>query len=232
MPFALSDLDADWRHVCASSRARRALAAWPAREPALAGVDSLDAVLAMRRNPASAPAVLAALARMAHEDDIAARTLLQALLPGLIRLANTVGYGDASLDGELAGLAWERIRTYPCERAGSVAANVLLDVKKRYLAARATDRSPRRPIDDTRATACGGDWLENEVLGQLHVEQVTAQWRAGSIRPQTLALVVRTRIGGERLATVAAEHGLATSVLKQRRSRAEHRIRRELALAS
>jgi hypothetical protein len=39
----------------------------------------------------------------------------------------------------MVSLAWERIRTYPTTRHGSVAGNVLLDVRKRYRAHRVID---------------------------------------------------------------------------------------------
>ena len=60
--------------------------------------------------------------------------LLEALLPGLVRLAGITGYDDPAAIEEIVSLAWERIRTYPPGHWGSVAANVLLDVRKRYRA--------------------------------------------------------------------------------------------------
>jgi hypothetical protein len=98
------------------------------RPPALGGVADLDALLESRRDDKAAPAVLRALAVLAPGDDLAARTLLQALLPGLVRLAGLVGYDDRAAIEEMVSLAWERIRTYPARRRGSVAANVLFDV--------------------------------------------------------------------------------------------------------
>lgn len=63
--------------------------------------------------------------RLAPVDAIAARAVLQALLRGLTQLAATTGYDDPAAFDELVLLAWERIRTYPGTRCGSVAANVL-----------------------------------------------------------------------------------------------------------
>ncbi|MDZ7734465.1 MAG: hypothetical protein U5R31_16580 [Acidimicrobiia bacterium] len=81
---------------------------------------------------------------MAPGDDLAARTLLQMLLPGLVRLKATVGRADPDATHEFVALAWERIRTYPTTRQGSVAANVVLDVRKRYVKSRV-------PTDETAA---------------------------------------------------------------------------------
>ena len=93
----------------------------------------LDELLEMRRNPTVAPRILSALARLARGDDVAARTLLQALVPGLVTLAASVGGDDPTALDEIVSLAWERIRTYPVSRPGSVAGNVLLDVRRGYL---------------------------------------------------------------------------------------------------
>jgi hypothetical protein len=56
------------------------------------------------------------------------------MIPGLHRLARTVGRGTDDAAAELVGLAWDRIASYPVERRpGNVAANILLDVRKGYL---------------------------------------------------------------------------------------------------
>jgi hypothetical protein len=102
----------------------------------LRGVADLDALLERRRDDQAAPAILRALAVLAPGDDLAARTLLQALLPGLVRLA---GMGTHP---HLPGRA-----------PGSVTANVLFDVRKRYRANRLID-APRSP--DTEAVGGRG----------------------------------------------------------------------------
>ena len=84
----LTELDREWRELCRSTTSRLALERWASAEPALAGSLTLEAVLVERKDDAeAAPAILAALARLAVDADIAARTLLQALMPGLVKLA-------------------------------------------------------------------------------------------------------------------------------------------------
>jgi hypothetical protein len=83
--------------------------------PPLRGAVDL-VLLERRRNPDLAPGILAALAALAPGSGLAARTLLQARLPGLVRLAATAGRGDPGAVDEMLGLAWERIRTYPASR--------------------------------------------------------------------------------------------------------------------
>ena len=128
----LQELDREWAELATSSRARRALMRWVNTNPDLAGNDDLGEVLACRRDPVRSQPVLRALALLAPDDEIAARTLLQMMLPGLITLAARAGNDDEAAIDEIISLAWERIRTYPCQRTSSVAANIILDVRKRY----------------------------------------------------------------------------------------------------
>jgi hypothetical protein len=62
-------------------------------------------------------------ARRTHTPPGAARRSVQPRPP--------IGRDDDAVDDVLA-IAWERIRTYPSCRPGSVSGNVLLDVRKRY----------------------------------------------------------------------------------------------------
>jgi len=109
----LQELDREWAELATSPRARRALIRWPNTNPDLAGNHDLAEVLASRRDPAKSEPVLRALASLAPHDDIAARTLLQAMVPGIVRLATRAGNDDEAAIDELVSLAWERIRTYP-----------------------------------------------------------------------------------------------------------------------
>jgi hypothetical protein len=96
--------------------ARRALRQRSIAHPVLRGLPDLDGLLERRRDDHAASAILRALAVLAPGDDLAARTLLQALLPGLVRLAGIAGYDDPAAIEELVSPAWERIHTYPAGR--------------------------------------------------------------------------------------------------------------------
>ncbi len=128
-------LDKEWDQMARSEAADEAARDWGEVEPALAGLSCVQDVLDRRLDPKAAPGVMAALARLAPTDRIAARTLLQALLPGLACLTQDIGGGDADALDHVVALAWERIRTYPPGRPGSVPGRVLYDVRK--------TRSPR-----------------------------------------------------------------------------------------
>jgi hypothetical protein len=104
-------LDAEWPRIATSPQARRALIRWANDHEALAGMRDLHDVLRCRRDPQVANEVHQALARSAATDQLAARTLLQILLPGLVRLVGTVGHDDPDAPDELVAMAWERICT-------------------------------------------------------------------------------------------------------------------------
>jgi hypothetical protein len=141
----------EWAALSAGDRARRTLEVWQEEHSEFAGLECLGEPLERRRQPKAAAQLLAVLARLAPVDVIAARALLQALLPGLTRLAATTGYDDPAAFEEVVSLAWERILTYPATRCGSVAANVLWDVRKRYRRHREIEAPRNEAVDGAAA---------------------------------------------------------------------------------
>src|SRR5262245_9884063 len=133
MAGLVQSLLAECAHVARSPLARRALMRWASANPVLAEARSVDDFVDTRSCPAWGEAAQRVLAAEAPNDSIAARTLLQSLLGGLVCLCGRVGRAEPDAIGELVALAWARIRTYPAHRQGAVAANVLLDVRKQYL---------------------------------------------------------------------------------------------------
>lgn len=228
MALILQELDREWGELATSPRARRALMRWVNTNPDLAGNDNLGEVFACRRDPVRSQPVLKALATLAPDDDIAARTLLQMMLPGLITLAARVGNDDEAAIDEIISLAWERIRTYPRQRSSSVAANIILDVRKRY-------RS-HRCIEVPDSIELGGDpvdgatSVEDQVLGRLLIDELGRAQRDGLMSEPVLATILRTRVLDESLADLAAEQDVTPQLLCHRRWRAEVRLR-ELPLA-
>jgi hypothetical protein len=239
MSCVLDSLEREWRRLERCSSGRRAALRWGVVHAALRGVGSLGELLERRRDSSGAPAVLAALAVLAPTDDLAARTLLQALLPGLVRLAATAGYDDPEAVDELVSLAWERIRTYPAGRAGSVAGNIMLDVRKKYSQQRFESatmlslgwrhRLDVRPWAELRGEAAGmARPAEDEALERLTLEQVAAQ--RAVVGDVCFRAVSRTLGLGLSLAEAAAEENVTVPTLTQRRWRALQQMR-QLPLA-
>ncbi len=220
-------LDREWARINRSKEARRALRRWAEQEEALVGLRDLEEVLERRIDARLARPILSALGRLAPQDALAARTLLQALMPGLVRMAGEHAGGDREVLDNLVALAWERISTYPSTRPGSVAANVLWDVRKRYRKGRVL---PDNPLEDVGpASEPTVDSAEDVAVRRSIVGEVVEAQRRGVISPGALLLVLRTRVGGELLQEVAAEGGASVHALNQRRWKAEHQLRLALA---
>jgi hypothetical protein len=234
MSNTLRSLDAEWRRLARSPRARRALSRWATTYPALDGLADLEQVLERRRDPAQASTVLSALAALAANDELAARTLLQALLPGLVRIAFNAAADDGSAIEEMVSLAWERIRTYPTGRPGSVVGNILLDVKKRYRQHRRIEAPRTTLLPESRVLPPADADLvlsaEDEVMRRVAFVELLQRQRklVGDVNARA---IVRTRLVGMSLAEVAAEENLSVNALTFRRWWAERRLS-EFPLAS
>lgn len=94
--------------MASSPAARRALMRWASRNPALATAHSVDDFVDTRTRPGWGDQALRVLAAEAPDDEIAARTLLQALLGGLVRLATQVAHDDPDAVGEVVSMARSR----------------------------------------------------------------------------------------------------------------------------
>ena len=105
---------------------------WAGREARLAAVAACVGEAA-GAHADQANAVLARLLLAARVDEVAARVVLQRLLPGLVARARRWSprpAGGADALGELLAAAWTVIRTFPVERRpGHLAANLLRDAE-------------------------------------------------------------------------------------------------------
>lgn len=224
MNSTLTELDREWDELCRSTASRATVMTWGSREPALRGFDSVGALLRTRKqDPTTAPAILSALARMAADDHLAARALLQAMLPGLVAMASTSCSDDPFAMDEFVSLAWERIRTYPTQRPGSVAANILMDVRKRYREHRSID-APLHEIAELPEAGIEPS-AEEVALGRSVVHDLVAARRSGVIDSVGLALILRTRIDGISLELAAGEQRATVKQASCIRWRAERRLR-------
>ena len=230
MAWIVQSLNEEWAAVASSPAARRALMRWATANPALAPVRNVDELVDTRSRVEWGQAAHRVLAGAAPTDYIAARTLLQALLGGLVCLSRRIGRNDPDAVGELISLAWNRIRTYPAHRPGPVASNVLLDVRKHYLRMQsaagdgANEDLPYDRIDETPTP-------EQVVCGQVVIEELLAAHDRGMVSGPALAVIIRTRVGGESLVDVAADMNMSPDAIWRRRTRAEQRLR-TLPLAS
>ena len=223
MEQILQALDAQWPQVATSPEARRALIRWANHNEIFSSMHDLEDVRQSRRDAAIAQEAQLVLARLAPTDELAARTILQIVLPGLVQIVARVGHDDPDAPDEVVAIAWERIRTYPSSRQGSVSANVVFDVRKRYVKLRRGDTLAQLHIlNEVPSTVSS---TEDQVLAVLQVEEILEACRRGSVSAVAFDAIVRTRVHGESLADVAASNRMSTAVMCQRRWRAEQRLR-------
>ena len=224
MVSVFDQLDGEWRRLGENRSAARRL-----REIC----DLADAVTLadLERHVRSSPPevadriLLALVARAVDGDQLAARVLLQLLLPGTRNLARrwwALGDHDERAAAAVTAV-YHRIRTYPLERRpGRVAANILLD------AARELRRSvPRLPVtlsaDPSVHAATTVPAPSTSAAIEL-AEVLSDAVREGIIEAQDAQLIARSRIAGHRVADIATHHRLSTRALWDRRHQAEHRL--------
>lgn len=220
MARTMQSLNAEWATIVHTPRARRALMRWSAAHPVLLPAMDLDGVLELGLDPKDGPVVRSVLAAMAPTDELAARTLFQGLLGGLVKLSCRVGRDDNALD-EILALGWVRVCTYPSCREGSVAGNVLLDVGKRYRRQHEQECADS-PIDTTLAP---GISVEDQVIRSEFLDVLFATGREIGLSNEVIDTIIRSRVDGESMADLAVEQNVSRKVLWHRRWRAEARLR-------
>ncbi len=230
-PPLFCSLDQDWCHQASRPRSRQALRCWTETQPALGQFCDLDQMLLhvhRRGHPASSDRVLAALAALAPTDDLAARALLQALLPGLKALTHSFGWRGDHEETAAAVVAgcWERIRTYPIDRRPRrIAANILLDTRQRVI------RQRNRSICESDKTnpdelASDGGTVHPGVELMGHVGDAL---RRRFLEPEEAKLILLTRLADVPLTRLAVGSGRTAETLRRRRRAAEVRLRMAVA---
>jgi hypothetical protein len=135
----LRQLDREWERIADSVAGRRATRRWGSDESLFDGVRSLGALVERineRGHVEQSDAILLVLLRHATEDDLAARTVLQAMMPAVKNLTAKFSTCGAWSPEETAAVVvaamWERIRSYPVDRRPrKVSANLTLDTRQR-----------------------------------------------------------------------------------------------------
>lgn len=227
-------LDGEWVRLAADPSTARRL---PEVCSTAGGATSLAEVERFVRaaDPTAADRVLVTLVARAVEGDVlAARVLLQLLLPGVRRLARTWwALGDADERAAAAVAAvYDRIRRYPlARRPGRIAANVLMDAAqdlRRAIRPEMWDPEPLGSDDGCEPAAEAPEHPALELVGVL-VDAVAD----GVVSAADAELIAATRIAGVPLAEIAERRGGSLRTLQWRRRRAEAMLSaRDAGLAS
>jgi DNA-directed RNA polymerase specialized sigma24 family protein len=225
----LDQMEQEWRHEILGDRVAARFAYWRGQHRPLRAFGSPVGIVRFLHgegDPARKDEVLEAVLREASGDEVAARFVLHAILPGLKHRAGRMlidSRDREELWSALLAIAWQRIRSYP--QAGGprrVAATLVLNVVRdsvRELRRRREEAGELISPEATAIAATGAPSPDNDV--EALVEEGVA---AGAISESEAELVLATRIDGRPLATLAEETGVAYNTMKVRRQRAERRL--------
>lgn len=135
----LEQLDNEWNDTAHSLRGRRRLRRWSDPDAILRDFDTLDDLVEhvnSRGHIERSDQILLTLLELSTDDDLAARTVLQAMMPAMKRMTSTFSTCGAWSAEETAAVVvaamWDRIRTYPvARRRRKVSANLALDTRQK-----------------------------------------------------------------------------------------------------
>ena len=223
-------LTLEWARLRTRPAALLHAAGWGLVEAPLTDLDQVLVAVGFENRCPSAERRLRELVTIAGHDELAARVVLQRLLPGLlavVRRRRRSGHGESTFD-ELLTTAWISIRTYNPRRTPSCLAAALISDAD-YQAFRSAGRrrsSTERPvdIDDSfpahREPPCPSDELD----------EVLADALAAGVPTEDIELL-RQLVAAPRAIDVAAQLQVTPRTIRNRRDRITGRLR-EVALAA
>ena len=176
--------------------------------------------------------LLGALVSIARHDELAARVVLQRLLPGVASIARRRRSFAAQLDAtdELLAALWTVIRTYPIERRPYfVAAGVLRAAD--YAAFQRTRR--RLSVHIPRPMSAFDLYPAEEitVTPAEELAELLASARAAGMTPEDVELI--ERLGrGESTLQIAAGRSVTDRTIRNHRAAVTHRLRTMARMAS
>jgi hypothetical protein len=229
-------LDAEWRVLAPSRLLRDRLQTW--EDHRLAFDDGDQLVTAAQRRDVSSWAerdqVLAALLERATDDALARRVVLQVVLPGLKSLINGIrGWDVEERAARVVATALDVISWCATEPAGTPPSfRIYANTRRRVLRSAIRARSePVVFVDDYSGIDVGGDTTEGMAEAQRFGQLVEWVRQRGRVREDAARLVVMTRAAGVSVDELAAAQDVDPQTLRQRRLRAERRVRQSLTLA-
>ena len=230
-------LEAEWRVLARSRWLRGRLQAWASDDDRLSFDDGEQLLAAAQSRHASSSAerdqVLAALLERAPEDALARRVALQVVLPGVKSLIDGVrGWDVEERAARVVAISVDVLAWFASEPAGTPPSfRFYANTRRRVLRSAVRDRSePIVFIGDYShfepGDATAVDKVETEQFDDL-VEWVR---RHGRVREDAARLVVLTRTAGVSVEELAVAQDVDAQTLRQRRLRAERRVRQSLSL--
>ncbi len=220
-------LDREWAALRRRPRVLAEVRRWNLTVQPLTDLDELLAATGYRRPPTVGhnEALRRLLAR-ARTDDLAARIVLQRILPGLLAAVRRRGrrHGPAGLFEELVGCAWISIRRARVgDESAHVAATLISDAVHRAFVAPRRRRSAREVTIEPGAFA---DHPDPDTTTPL--EELAGLFREARERglPAEDVELVRALMRWESTAGVAAVRNVTARTVRNHRDRAAYGIRR------
>ena len=226
-------LEADWLVVGFGDRAAGRLARWAADDPTLEGFGSPAQLVARchsRIDPGWSNRALQALLRVGAADPLAARTVLQALIPALAGLARRAKTAAALCnsegehwDQEVVAIAWEQIVSLSADPPPWPAMAIVNLTWSRLRTV--IDRQRRQmgrdvPLDDHP--------IEHTVEARSAAERLVLilgeAVRRGAMDRDSAAVILCTRVLGFSPAEAARAAGRTPASIYKQRERAERSL--------
>lgn len=231
----LARLQHEWMWLDRSEALTRRAQGWQLPVPAFGSLDELVRHCgfgARGRGRHDDDEVLGALVRLARTDELAARVLLQRMLPALASITRSTTSHQRQQDAmhELLASAWTVIRTYPVERrpayvAANLTRSIVHDAFRRPN--RRVDRHEPQPwwVFDLSPAA---DLDTTSAADEL--DELLRMAEASGVQPADIDLA--RRLGrGEHPSTLAAEQRVSERTIRNRRAEVAYRLR-AVALAA
>lgn len=200
-------------------------------------LDDLDDLLRLAgfqqpADPAS-DRVLRRLVDLAAHDELAARVVLERILPGLLaraRHAMTRGAGPDAAD-ELVGAAWITIRTFdPHRRPACLAAALIRGAEDRSVRAGARRALTQVPVSPHRLA-----WWPTEHRDDrpalVELADVVREARATRATDAADEELLRGLLQSETMGALADAEGVTPRTIRNRRDRLTYRLRRAAVAA-
>jgi hypothetical protein len=223
-------LDREWERLCRRPAVVERARSWQVSATPFDSLEDLLRLAGYRVAPTpEADEVLRRLVLVAADDPLAARVVLQRILPGLLVIVRREQLRDRGVDALdlLAAEAWLAIVTYRADvRRTDVAARLLNDARHRAFT------NPRRRQEHTREQVVAPAALDLPRVAQpgSSFEELTIvlrEARRAGLAEADLA-VCRDYLSGATSAELAAAGNITARTLRNRRRRSIERIR-ELA---
>ncbi len=230
-------LDAEWRILSRSRWLADRLRTWSTTDNRLAFEDGDQLIAAAQRRDALTWAerdeVLDALLERSSEDALARRVALQVVLPGLKSLINGIrGWDSEERAARVVATALDVISWCAAEPAGTPPSfRIYVNTRRQVLRSAVRARSePVMFVDDYSHLDVGEEPIDRPSEEQ-RVEQLV-EWvrQRGRVREDAARLVVMTRAAGFSVDELAAAEDVDPQTLRQRRLRAERRVRQSLSV--